>query len=274
MTVLEQMRHFSQQYGKAIEIDGKRWRYYRLGEGAPLLWLTGGLRRAAQGFGFMERLAAHRTVIAPDYPPVMTIAEFNTAFDAILAAEGVEAFTLGGQSYGGMLAQAYLAHRGAAVQQLVLSSTGPADFGKAWLPVEYLVIGLIRLLPERTIKGLMLRELLKIVSAPAAEQAEWEAVVRSVMANELTRADMISHFTAAADLIRHSDTLRAALRAWSGRVVVLSAENDPTQSLQDFPRYERLFGRPVERVSMGSMGHTAALFDPDAFAALLEKALS
>ncbi len=31
------------------------WRYYRMGAGEPILWLTGGLRRAALGFAFMER---------------------------------------------------------------------------------------------------------------------------------------------------------------------------------------------------------------------------
>jgi hypothetical protein len=57
-------------------------------------------------------------------------------------------------------------------------------------------------------------------------------------------------------------------------VIVLSAENDPTQSKKDLPRYERLFGRPVEAVDMGGMGHTAALFDTDKYVTLLERALA
>jgi pimeloyl-ACP methyl ester carboxylesterase len=137
MTICEQIRHFSERYGRQAIVNGTAWRYCRLGGGPPILWLTGGLRRAALGFAFMERLAARHTVIAPDYPPVQTVDEHITAFDAILQAEGADTFALGGQSYGGLLAQAYLAHKGQAVERLILSSTGPADYGKAWLPVEY-----------------------------------------------------------------------------------------------------------------------------------------
>ncbi len=102
----EQAKEFSDRCGKDLVINHVTWRYYSLGAGAPILWLTGGLRRAALGFAFMERLAARHMVIAPDYPPVQTIDEFFIAFDAILEAEGVETLTLGGSSYGGLLAQA------------------------------------------------------------------------------------------------------------------------------------------------------------------------
>lgn len=54
---------------------------------------------------------------------------------------------------------------------------------------------------------------------------------------------------------------------------MLSAANDPTQRKEDLPRYERLFGRPVEVLDMGSLGHTAALFNPDQYVELLEQAL-
>jgi hypothetical protein len=34
-----------------------------------------------------------------------------------------------------------------------------------------------------------------------------------------------------------------------------------------------LFGRPVEAIDMGDLGHTAYLFDPDAYANLVEQAM-
>ena len=40
---------------------------------------------------------------------------------------------------GGMLAQAYLAHRPEAIQRLVLSSAGPADYARLWLAAEKLL---------------------------------------------------------------------------------------------------------------------------------------
>jgi len=274
MTILEQMNHFADRFGKQVVVNNTVWRYYRLGEGTPILWLTGGLRRAALGFAFMERLAARHTVISPDYPPVQTIGEFMSAFDTILQTEGVGTFVLGGQSYGGMLAQAYLAHQAHRVDRLVLSSTGPADHGKAWLPMEHVVIALLHLLPERTAKNLFEGVLLKVITPPEAERAEWLEAIHTIMRDDLSRGDVVSHFAVAADMIRKGIVIPAAYQSWVGRVVVLTAENDPTQSKKDFPRYEKLFGRAVEVANMGDMGHTAALFNSYTYVALLEQALA
>lgn len=274
MTILERMNDFSNRYGKKVLVNYTTWRYYRLGAGSPILWLSGGLRRAALGFLYLERLAAHHTVIAPDYPPVRTINEFIAAFDAILDNEGIETFVLGGQSYGGMLAQAYLTQKGKAVEHIVLSSTGPADYSKALLPMDYLLIGLAYLLPEKTQKNLLVGGLLKFVTLPAAEHAEWVEAINAIMQKDLSRADVVSHFDVAADMIRKGTIAPTAYQHWKGRAIVLSAENDPTQSKKDIPRFERLFGRSVEIVNMGDMGHTALLFNPDRFVELLEQALA
>ena len=274
MTILEQMHAFSDRFGKSVLVNHISWRYYRVGEGAPILWLTGGLRRAALGFAFMERLARSHTVIAPDYPPTKSIDEFITAFDAILQAEKVDRFVLGGQSYGGMLAQAYLVHKGQAVERLILSSSGPAIFGKGWIPLEYVIIALVHLLPEKTVKNMLAGGLAKLITVPEAERLEWLDAIHAILQNDLSRADVISHFAMAADLIRKGLISPAAYRNWTGRIIVLSAENDPTQSKKDLPRYEKLFGRAVEVYNMGNMGHTALLFNPDEYVELLEGALA
>ena len=274
MAILEQMQAFAGRYGKQAAVGGVTWRYYRLGSGTPILWLTGGLRRAAFGFAFMQELAARHTVIAPDYRPVQTLDPFIAAFDTILQAEDVRTCALGGQSYGGMLAQAYLAHKPEAVERLILSSSGPADYGRAWLPVEYACIALARLLPEKIVKNLPMGGLLKAIALPEAERAEWQQAIQAVMQDDLSRADVISHFAVAADLIRKRIVAPGAYRDWRGSVVVLRAENDPTQSKKDFPRYERLFGRAVQVVDMGNMGHAAALFNPTRYVELLEQALA
>jgi len=76
LSVLEQMQAFARRFGKDVSVDGTRWRYYGLGAGHPILWLTGGLRRAAFGFDFLERLAARHRVIAPDFRPYGRSASF------------------------------------------------------------------------------------------------------------------------------------------------------------------------------------------------------
>ncbi len=73
MTVSQQIQDFSDRFGKNIIVAGVSWRYYQLGAGPPVFWLTGGLRRAALGFAFMEKLAAQHMVIAPGNLPVRTV---------------------------------------------------------------------------------------------------------------------------------------------------------------------------------------------------------
>jgi pimeloyl-ACP methyl ester carboxylesterase len=267
------MKHFSDRFGKTVMVNHTAWHYCRLGTGTPIFLLPGGLRRASFGFAFLEKLAVRHTVIAPDYPPVQTIDEFFTAFDAILQTEGIDTFALGGQSYGGLLAQAYLAHKTRGVERLILSSAGPADYGKVWLAADYAAIALVRLLPERTIKKLLTSALLKVIPLSETGRAEWVEAIHEVMQNDLSRADVVSHFAVAADLIRKSLVTPAAYRNWTGRIIVLKADNDPTQSKRDIPRYERLFGRAVEVFDMGSLGHAAPIFSPDQYAELYEQTL-
>jgi hypothetical protein len=83
----------------------------------------------------------------------------------------------------------------------------------------------------------------------------------------------MSHFAVAADLIRRGYVSPAAYRNWTGRIIVLKADNDLNQSPKDFPRYEKLFGRPVEIIDMGNMGHIAPILYPDKCAELYEQAL-
>ena len=99
-------------------------------------------------------------------------------------------------------------------------------------------------------------------------------VITAIVHEELSRADVVSHFAVAADLIRTQVVNPAAFQRWNGRAVVLTAENDPTQSKKDLPRYERLFGRRVDVISLGQLGHAAVLVDPNTYADLLERALA
>jgi pimeloyl-ACP methyl ester carboxylesterase len=268
------MRRFSQRHGHDLTVGTTRWRYHALGQGPAVLWLTGGLRRAAFGFDFLERLARAHRVIAPDYPQVMTFGAMAAGFDAILAAEGVSRFALGGQSYGGLLAQGYLARRPEAVERLVLSSSGPATYGPLWALVDDLAIALVRLLPERRVKRLLAAGLGKVLTAPEGGKDDWRLAMEHVLETEMSRDDVVSHFAVAASLIRSRQINRRVLAAWPGAVFILTADNDPTQSPKDIPAYAALFGRQPQVLSLGTMGHTAALQDPEAYVELLERALA
>jgi pimeloyl-ACP methyl ester carboxylesterase len=271
--VFEQAARFADDHGRTITSGGSTWRYYRLGAGPVVVWLTGGLRRAALGFALLEDLSTDHTVVAPDYPPMRTIDEFVDALDTILDAEGVERCVLVGQSYGGFLGQAYVAARPEVVDELVLSSCGPADYARGWLPVQYLFIGLVRVLPVRWVRKLLMRAVRGVVTAPEAELASWQDAIRRTL-DDLGRSDIVSHFAVPADVMRRRLVTPAAFRPWHGRAARLVARNDPTQHPKDHQRLEALLGRPVRLVDLGDRGHTAMLADPSGYVALLRQALA
>jgi pimeloyl-ACP methyl ester carboxylesterase len=122
----------------------------------------------------MQYLASRFTVIAPDYSAVKKYRQLEAGFLQMLDTEGVKDFALGGQSYGGLLAQAFLATQGNRVERLVLSSTGPGNFGLAWLPLDYAAVGLVYLLPEKKVKGMLSAGLGKVISATDAERDDWK----------------------------------------------------------------------------------------------------
>jgi pimeloyl-ACP methyl ester carboxylesterase len=273
-TIAEQIERFQGAHRRTVACDGLRWRYYRLGHGAAVVLLPGGLRRAAYGFELLHRLAERHTVVAVDLPPLGSVAELVAGLDRILAAEGIPRAALVGQSYGGLLAQAYVACRPHTVTRLVLASTGPADGGRAWLPMAAVVTRLVRALPDAAVRRVLGALLARALSVPAPQRAEWTAVVRQTLTADLTDADVISHVAVVADMVREGVVRPAAYDRWPGSAVVLAATNDPTQRRGDRRRFEQLLGRRVDVISLGALGHTAQLRDPATYAARLEQALA
>jgi pimeloyl-ACP methyl ester carboxylesterase len=273
-TIAEQIEWFRVETLRTVVCDGRLWRYYRLGHGAPVVLLPGGLRRVAYGFDLIRRLAERHTVVAVDLPPLGSVAEFVAGLDRILAAEGIPRAALVGQSYGGLLAQAYVAHRPGTVTRFVLASTGTADVGRLWPLMERVVTRLVRPLPDAAVRRALGALLPRTLSVSAPQRAEWAAVARRTLAEDLTDADVISHVAVVADMVREGVVRPMAYARWPGAVVVLVATNDPTQRRGDRRRFEGLLGRHVHVISLGDLGHTALLMDPAAYAARLEEALA
>ncbi|MEW1807265.1 alpha/beta hydrolase [Pseudarthrobacter sp. NPDC080039] len=271
--VLWAARRFTEAYGRELTVGNVQWRYLRVGTGPPVLWLTGGLRRAALGCSFLGQLASRHTVVAPDYPPVARFADVDDGLSAILHAEGIERCDVVGQSYGGLLAQAFLASHPQMIRRLVLSSSGPADYGLPWVPVLSAVAAAVRVLPKRPSAALLVAGLRRLFPSGSDPDGRWAQALSHTVRHDLTRADMASHFAVAADVAKRRLVRPNRFKLWVGTAVVLRAENDRTQAAKDIPRLQRLLGRPVRTISMGLAGHTAVLLEPEHYLRWLEKAL-
>lgn len=271
--VLRAAQRFTEAYGRELTVGNVQWRYLRLGAGPPVLWLTGGLRRAALGCSFLGKLASSHTVVAPDYPPVARFADVDEGLSAILHTEGIERCDVVGQSYGGLLAQAFLASHPGRIRRLVLSSSGPADYGLPWVPVLSAIAASVRVLPKRLSSALLVAGLRRFFPSGSDPDGRWAEALSHTVRHDLTREDMASHFAVAADIAKSRLVRPNRFQLWTGTAVVLRAENDRTQAAKDIPRLQRLLGRSVRTISMGLAGHTAVLLEPELYVQWLEKAL-
>jgi hypothetical protein len=122
---------------------------------------------------------------------------------------------------------------------------------------------------------LLWRGLSRVLSVPGSKRLAWEGALERVMTNEFTRMDVKSHFSVVADLIRSRQVRARGDAGRQGQVIVMTAANDPTQNpRRGFPSCEVLCGRRIEVLDCGTLGHTAAMVDPERFIEMLDRALA
>ncbi|CZQ99585.1 alpha/beta hydrolase fold-1 [Trichococcus palustris] len=159
----EEALGFERKYGKKLKIGSIVWQYYKLGNaGTVLLFLTGGLRRARFGYAILEKLSAEHTVLALDYPPVESIGDFIDAIDGLLASENIKKVILIGQSYGGIIAQAYMLYRPEKLSRLILSNSGPLQFSFVSRFELNLALKVVDILSEKNAKKLFCKMILLV----------------------------------------------------------------------------------------------------------------
>ena len=112
--------------------DGRRFEWESVGDTEPLLWIEGGPGLPAHlgrpDAALFARWFTVHLVNAPgcgrSSPPVLPedydLAGHVDFFDAVRASLGIDAWTLAGHSWGGLVATAYAAMRPMAVQRLIV----------------------------------------------------------------------------------------------------------------------------------------------------------
>jgi pimeloyl-ACP methyl ester carboxylesterase len=255
----------SQHPCKRTNVAGVEWEYISCGSGTEtLLLLPGGLRVAESAFRLIRMFEDAYRVIAPTYPPLGAMGELVDGIAAILDAEEVSEALVLGQSYGGAVAQVLLQRHPSRVKKVVLSGTAPLIVVRWKSALGSLLWAIAALLPERAVMGVFRRALSRVVTGLESERAFWEAYLRELSSQRLTKADVMSHFRTTRDAQRKYVYRKGRKASWSGDVLVVWGENDHLRTERG--RRGMLAVYPQARIHViAGAGHTAALSEPDRY---------
>ena len=212
-----------------MEIDGEDWRYIDTQHGEPVILILPGATTIAEiSFNTLEYLAQEHRVIAPDYPPIVTIAALFDGYLEMLDRLAIERFVLMGGSYGGWMAQSMLRHVPDRIDKVILSAIGPPNPENSRQLAK--MLWLLRLLPFGLLRALMNRSFANLVSDGELEpvQTLMMAQLSEIMHTRVERKDILA---ALRRLIDQTDNYTFAaddLKGWPGRMLILMGSEDPS----------------------------------------------
>jgi len=249
-------------------IEGMPWRYLAMGTGdQTLVSLTGALGIADLGWYQLEQLAQRFRLIAPDYPPVHSMAALADGIAAIMDHEGISRAAVQGGSYGGMLAQVLVRRHPARVDRLILSHTGPPapDSGRKLQRL----LPLLRILPGGMLRGLLKRSLSRLEPPEDAQDVErYYAPYREAM-DRISKPDILAMYLRAVDYLTNYSFTAQDLAGWGSRVLIMLAEDDPATPEPVREELVRLYPGAQVKLFQGT-GHAAALLKQEEYTATIE----
>ena len=254
---------------RTAEIAGRSWSYLAGGTGGrTLLFLPGAQGTAEAVAANVTHFAPRFRWIAPSYPPVPAMTGLADGIAAILDREGIERVAVIGASYGGFVAQILVRRHPDRVERLILSHTGPPnpargqviDKSLRWLP--RLPMFLLRRQYRRVMLGIVPK---------TPELAITRAYLEEIISLHLTKEWMINGYRRVVDY----DPLTFApgdLDGWSGRILLLMADNDPATPEPVRARMKALYPEAQVRIFEGS-GHATGVLKREEYLAAMEEFL-
>jgi pimeloyl-ACP methyl ester carboxylesterase len=272
--IMERLLKFRSEHPcRHTNVAGVEWEYISSGSGTEtLLLLTGGLRVAEAVFPLIQMFEHAFRVIAPTYPPLGTMDELVDGIAAILDAEQVPEAVVLGQSYGGTVAQVLIQRYPSRVKKVVLSGAAPL-IEVDWKNVlSSLLLPIAALLPGGVVMSIFGRILSPVVTVQQSERSFWEAYLKELFSQRLTKADVLSHLRTSRDAQRRYTYTSGEESTWSGDVLVIWGERDHLRTERG--RRGMLDVYPQAQIHViAAGGHTVALSQPGEYAAIVEEFL-
>jgi len=197
------------------------WTYHVLGaaDKPPLLWLVGGIKVADVSYDKLMQMADEFHIITPNYPPLTTMSALADGLASLLDAENIpNAHVLGG-SFGGMLAQEFIARHPHRVQRIVLSTTTAPNPKLA--QSYHKQARSVRFVPAWLMRRIAAKRMYDIIAPPQAEAEFYRAYLNELYMERLNKADILSTYQAMVDF-----HLRDAVPQWAGDDMLIIASAD------------------------------------------------
>lgn len=271
---MERFREFQSAHPcKQLDAAGAAWRYISCGEGAEaLLIFPGGLRVADSMCAHIEMFEGYYHVLVPTYPPVRLLDAVIHGAVAILDAEGVSRANLLGQSYGGLVCQAFLQRFPERARKVVLSGTAPLMSVRWKVQLTNLLLPLAMVLPERTLMRIFRSLLTPLITTRAEARVFWDSYLADLMGRRLKKPDILSHLYTTRDAYMLYAGREGESSQWQGDVLVIWGEEDHLNTDRGRRGLLSRYPRTQIRVLAGC-GHTAALSKPDDYAEVVRRFL-
>jgi pimeloyl-ACP methyl ester carboxylesterase len=243
-----------------VTIDGASGGSYRVaGTGSSLLVVLPGVVGAGDALAELSAaLANSRRVCFVTYPRARSLADLLRWLEDLRQREGGGAAALYGGSFGGLVAQAWLAQAPDSVGDVVLSGTGPPDPARAVKNAR--ALPWMRRLPMPAWRAL-LRLAVRGATRRAADRESWRAYYgRAIEA--FSWDDIESRYRVSIDLDAAGPPRRDALDRWRGRMLVLEGSRDRIARSSARAKLRDVYPRAEFHVFEGA-GHGLALEQPD-----------
>jgi pimeloyl-ACP methyl ester carboxylesterase len=205
-------------------------------------------------------------VIAPSYPPLITMNELVDGIAAILDAEEMSEVFVLGQSYGGGVAQGLIRRHPSRVKKVVLSGTAPLISLRWKRELNSLFLAIMSPLPEHMVLAIFRRSISSVITVQESERIFWEAYLKELFERHLTKPDILSHFHTSRDGQTNYAYRSGEKSSWGGEVLVIWGENDHLRTERGRNGMLEIYPQAQIHVIPGG-GHTVAMSNPAEYAA-------
>jgi pimeloyl-ACP methyl ester carboxylesterase len=237
--------------------------YYDTGGNAPvLLVLHGAAQNAEYTFRRILQLREQCRVIAPTINGFRDFDALGRGLTGLLDALGAGSAHVLGGSFGGMVAQAFCRRHPSRIGNLILGFTAPplAEYGRLFK----FVYGLLRWMPERILKSLTKKEMLKMFVFDPAWPAEtlellefYRMFFLRLLDSSIARSDLVGQYRLAVEFnAKGTFPTGGGFPNPRGRVLIATSRDDP--SFKYHKRLKAAFPGAEEIVFEGG-GHVGAI---------------